>query len=130
MHKNQVLPCMRDEKKKGKSLRASAWCLKQGCVIDAFCRFLIDASLRRCYAVLTMSSVSGTPMFRDIFSDPRYFGKHVVVVDDEVFVAKTGDEAVRILERVRKQYPQKKPILSYIPKEEALILFYGDISSL
>ena len=58
----------------------------------------------------------------EIFSNPAYFGKHVVVVDDKVSVATTGEEAVRILEDVRKRYPGKKPILAYIPKEEALIL--------
>ncbi len=57
----------------------------------------------------------------EIFSNPAYFGKHVVVVDDHVSVATTGEEAVRILED-RKRYPGKKPILAYIPKEEALIL--------
>ena len=58
----------------------------------------------------------------EIFSNPVYFGKHVVVVDGEVYVATTGDEAVRILEEVRKKYPGKQPILAYVPKEEALIL--------
>lgn len=58
----------------------------------------------------------------EIFSNPAYFGKHVVVVGDEVFVATTGDEAVRILEEARKKHPDKQPMLAYIPKEETLIL--------
>lgn len=58
----------------------------------------------------------------EILSNPDYFGKHVVVVDSEVFVATTGDEAVRLLEEVRKKHPDKQPILAYIPKEETLIL--------
>ena len=58
----------------------------------------------------------------EFFSNPAYFGKHIVIVGDEVFVTTTGDEAVRILEKVRKNYPDKQPVLAYIPKEETLIL--------
>lgn len=57
-----------------------------------------------------------------IFSNPAYFGKHVVVVDDHVYVATTGDEAVRILEKIRQKHHGKQPILAYIPKDETLIL--------
>lgn len=57
-----------------------------------------------------------------VFSNPAYFGKHIVVFDDEVHVATTGEEAVRILEQLRKQHPDKKPVLAYIPKDETLIL--------
>lgn len=69
-------------------------------------------------AVTTTKNIS-----LEIFSNPAYFGKHVVVVDHEVYEATTGEEAVRILEEVRKKYPGKKPVLAYIPKEETLILF-------
>lgn len=57
-----------------------------------------------------------------IFSNPAYFGKHIVVVDHEVYEATTGEEAVHILEEVRKKHPGKQPLLAYIPKEETLIL--------
>lgn len=70
---------------------------------------------------MTHSTIQNIPA--EIFSNPAYFGKHVVVVDHEVYQANTGDEAVRILEEVRKKYPEKKPVLAYIPKEETLILF-------
>lgn len=69
-----------------------------------------------------MATATQPTILAEIFSNPAYFGKHVVVVDGEVFVANTGDEAVRILEKVRKEHPTKKPVLSYIPKEETLIL--------
>ena len=58
----------------------------------------------------------------EAFSNPAYFGKHIVVLDEQVYVATTGEEAVRILEKLRKEYPYKKPILAYIPKDETLIL--------
>lgn len=69
---------------------------------------------------MTVTTIKNIPS--EIFSNPAYFGKHVVVVDHEVFEATTGEEAVRILEDVRKKYPEKKPVLAYIPKEETLIL--------
>lgn len=69
-----------------------------------------------------MASTSTQSLSSEIFSNPAYFGKHVVVVDHEVYEATTGEEAVRILEEVRKKYPEKQPMLAYIPKEETLIL--------
>ena len=62
----------------------------------------------------------------EIFSNPAYFGKHIVVVNGEVHEARTGEEAVKILKQVRKKYPGKQPTLTYIPEEDTLILFlYG-----
>lgn len=69
---------------------------------------------------MTTTAVQSVPS--EIFSNPSYFGKHIVVVDHEVYEATTGEEAVRILEEVRKKYPGKQPVLAYIPKEETLIL--------
>lgn len=57
-----------------------------------------------------------------IFTNPVYYGKHVVIIDDEVHVATTGEEAVKILEELREKHPNKQPVLSYIPKDETLIL--------
>lgn len=59
---------------------------------------------------------------QDIMEDPRYRGKHVVVVAGRVFTAKTGDKASKILEMVRKKYPQEIPAVTYIPKADSLIL--------
>lgn len=57
-----------------------------------------------------------------ILSSPKYRGKHVVVVEGKVFSAMTGQEAVRIFKQVVRKYPQKKPTITYIPKEDMLIL--------
>ncbi len=37
----------------------------------------------------------------NIMGDPRYRGKHIIVVKGKVFTARTGEGASKILERVR-----------------------------
>lgn len=50
-------------------------------------------------------------------------GKYVVIVDSQVFTADTGEEASRLLAKVRQEFPRKTPLATYIPKEETLILW-------
>jgi len=58
-----------------------------------------------------------------ILSSPKYKGRHLVILKNEVFSAKTGKEAAGIFKQVIKKYPHEKPTLTYVPKDEALILF-------
>ena len=58
------------------------------------------------------------------FSSPKYKGKHLVIVKGKVFTAKTGQEASKIFKEVIKKYPQEKPTITYVPKEDALILIF------
>lgn len=58
-----------------------------------------------------------------IMSNPKYRGKHLVVVAGKVFVAKTGKEANRIIDRLEKKYPAEIPAMTYIPKADTLILW-------
>ncbi len=57
-----------------------------------------------------------------ILSNPRYRGKHLVIVKDKIFTALTGQEAARIFRKVTKEHPKEKPTITYVPKEEMLIL--------
>ena len=62
-------------------------------------------------------------------SSSKYRGKHLVMVKDKIFAAKTGQEAARIFKEVIKEYPKEKPTIAYIPKEGSLILIcfsYGN----
>lgn len=61
-------------------------------------------------------------MKKDIFMDPNYRGKHIVMIAGKVFTAKTGKEASKIFDMVTKKYPGKTPTITYIPKDDALIL--------
>lgn len=58
-----------------------------------------------------------------IMSNPRYKGKHIVVVAGKVFATKTGKEASKILDKLEKKYPKEIPAITYIPKADSLILW-------
>ncbi len=58
-----------------------------------------------------------------IMGDLKYKGKHVIVMAGEIFTAKTGKEANKILDRLEKQYPSETPAITYIPKADTLILW-------
>lgn len=57
-----------------------------------------------------------------IFQDPKLRGKHIIMIGGRVFTARTGKQAVRIFDKVTKQYPKQKPLVTYIPKADSLIL--------
>lgn len=55
--------------------------------------------------------------------NPRYRGKHIVVIKGKIYTAKNGKEASVLFDRLTKKYPGHIPTLAYIPKEDALILW-------
>lgn len=57
-----------------------------------------------------------------IYKDPNFAGKHVIIIDDKVFSRKTGEARARLLKRLVKKYPDKTPLITYIPGNETLIL--------
>lgn len=57
-----------------------------------------------------------------VLNDPRYKGKHVVVVASKIFTANTGDGISKILDRLDKKYPNEIPNIAYVPEVESLIL--------
>jgi hypothetical protein len=58
-----------------------------------------------------------------IISDPKYRGKHLVIVAGKIFTAKTGKAAARIFAQVTKKYRRQTPTITYIPKADTLILW-------
>ena len=59
---------------------------------------------------------------KKIFQDPSLKGKHIIMVAGHIFTARTGKEAVKIFNKVTKDYPGQQPTVTYIPKVESLIL--------
>jgi len=70
-----------------------------------------------------MNSKKAKTSMLDVFKNPRYRGKHVIVAAGRVFSAKTGEKASQILSKIRQKYPQETPEITYIPKANALILW-------
>lgn len=59
-----------------------------------------------------------------IYRNPKYSGKHIIIMDDKVYATKTGQAKSDLLKKLLKKHPKKTPTITYIPKEDTLILFY------
>lgn len=59
----------------------------------------------------------------DIFKNPRYRGKHVILAAGKIFTANTGEGAAEILKKLEKKYPNVIPEVAYLPKARSLILW-------
>jgi len=57
-----------------------------------------------------------------IYQNPKYWGKYVVVIGQKVFSVKSGKAHNALLEKLVKKYPNQTPLVTYIPKEDTLIL--------
>ena len=66
---------------------------------------------------------SKTTTMLKIMSNPKYKGKHVIVIAGKVFTAKTGRQANKILDKLEKKFPDEVPAITYIPKADTLILW-------
>lgn len=59
----------------------------------------------------------------DIFKNPRYRGKHVILAAGKIYTAKTGEGASEILRKLEKTHPRVVPEIAYLPKTKILILW-------
>lgn len=59
-----------------------------------------------------------------VINDPKYRGYHVIVIAGNVYKAKTGEGASKILDEVRLKYPKEIPAITYIPDADTLILWF------
>ncbi len=59
----------------------------------------------------------------EIFKNPRYRGKHVIVAAGKIYSAKTGEGAAEILKKLEKTHPDAIPEVAYLPKAHSLILW-------
>jgi len=66
-----------------------------------------------------------TKLLRRLTANPRYRGKHLIVVKGKVFVARSASDAPRLFDRVTRAHRRTTPALLYIPKADALILWLG-----
>ncbi len=73
-------------------------------------------------------NLSTKQIIHQIYNDPKYAGKHVVAIDGNIFVAKTGDEAAKIFAEQTKKHPGATPMGTYVSDAEALILYGSKFS--
>ena len=64
-------------------------------------------------------------LLQRVAANPRYRGKHLVVIEGKVFVARSAADAPRLFDRLTKTYRRATPTLIYIPKAGALVLWLG-----
>jgi lysine/ornithine N-monooxygenase len=50
----------------------------------------------------------------------QFRGKHVAIIGRKVVAS--GDSAKEVFEKAKKEYPDKMPVLAFIPRREALVL--------
>lgn len=59
----------------------------------------------------------------DVFRNPKYRGKHIILAAGKIYTANTGEGALEILKRVRKKNPKLIPEIAYLPRAHTLILW-------
>ena len=59
----------------------------------------------------------------DVFKNPHYRGKHVILAGGKVYTAKTGEGAATILKKLERKDPNMVPEVAYLPKARSLILW-------
>ncbi|MEK7517613.1 MAG: DUF5678 domain-containing protein [Patescibacteria group bacterium] len=66
--------------------------------------------------------IASQNLITQAYHNPKYEGKHIIVIGGKVHATKTGMAQVKLLERLIRKYPQEKPSIAYIPDAETLIL--------
>jgi len=54
--------------------------------------------------------------------EEEFRGKHVLVIGEEIHEIKDEEQGVLLLEEIRKKYPGRIPLLTYVMEEELYIL--------
>ena len=53
----------------------------------------------------------------------EFRGQNVIVVGNEIYPIKNGEHAARLLKELRRKYPKRTPLLTYVMGEETYILW-------
>ncbi|MFZ5366464.1 MAG: hypothetical protein ACOZBZ_04235 [Patescibacteria group bacterium] len=69
-----------------------------------------------------MRKTSTKTLISQAFKNPKYAGKHLVVIKGKIFATKTGKAQVSLLDKLVKKYPKETPTILYVPKADTLIL--------
>ena len=74
-----------------------------------------------------MKKTNGRPrsnksLITQVYANPRYRGKWLILIRGKVFRDPKGMAGVRKLKTLLKRYPGETPTIVYVPKAETLIL--------
>lgn len=58
----------------------------------------------------------------EIYQNPRYKGKHIIIMGGKVYATKTGKAKTKLLHELLNKHPKDTPTITYIPKVDSLIL--------
>lgn len=61
-------------------------------------------------------------LLSEVYKNPKYSGKHVIIIGGKVYATRTGGAASELLEKLLRKHPKEVPNITYIPAEETLIL--------
>lgn len=50
----------------------------------------------------------------------KFRGKHIAIIKNKIVAS--GNNAINVLEKARKEHPNENPVLAFVPKEETLVL--------
>lgn len=50
----------------------------------------------------------------------RYKGKHIAIIGDRVVAS--GKSPMEVWQRAKKAHPRSSPVLTYVPKEDSIVL--------
>jgi len=71
-----------------------------------------------------MKSGNGTlNLVQRLAANPRYRGKHLIIIAGRVFAARSAAEATRLFDRLAKTHRRTIPTLLYVPRADALIVW-------
>lgn len=59
---------------------------------------------------------------QEVFNNPRYRGKHVILAAGKIYTAKTGEGVAKILKKLEKTNPNLIPEIAYLPNFHSLTL--------
>jgi hypothetical protein len=68
------------------------------------------------------TAINKNKVLHKLYNNPQYAGKHVITLGEKVFEATSSVERKKLLQRLKREYPHKRPLIMYIPAEESLIL--------
>lgn len=71
-----------------------------------------------------ITSTLSSRLLAQIYRNPQYSGKHIIIIGGGIYSTKTGKQASTLLETLLKKYPKQVPVVTYIPKVDSLILIF------